>query len=69
MKELQEDVVFSQQMNIAKAFSEMMGIPIEDAAAIALDVIEERTGLDCSHWKRTLAAYAAVQRRWTRCAN
>jgi prophage antirepressor-like protein len=53
-----EDVIFRQQMNIAKAFSSMTGIPLGIAAATALNIIEERTGLDYSHWKKALPARA-----------
>jgi hypothetical protein len=51
-----EDVVARQQLRIAHAFSEVTGVPLGIATATALDIIEERTGLDYSHWKRALPA-------------
>jgi hypothetical protein len=51
-----EDVIARQQFHIAQSFAEMTGIPLGIAAATALKIIEERTGLDYSHWKLALPA-------------
>jgi len=53
-----EDVVFRQQMNIAKAFANTTGISLEIAAATAINIIEERTGYSYGHWKLALPARA-----------
>jgi hypothetical protein len=53
-----EDVIARQQFRIAQTFAEVTGVPIGIAAATALNIIEERTGLDYSHWKLALPARA-----------
>jgi hypothetical protein len=51
-----EDVIFRQQMNIAKAFAKTTGVPLDIATATAISVIEERTGFNYDHWKLALPA-------------
>ena len=51
-----EDVIARQQFKIARTFAETTGVPLGIAAAIAINVIEERTGLDYSKWKMLLPA-------------
>jgi hypothetical protein len=49
-------VIARQQFRIAQTFAEVTGIPLGIAAATAINIIEERTGLDYSPWKRALPA-------------
>ena len=50
------DTVFRQQLNMAKAFSQVSGVSLGIAIASAINKAEKLTGEDFSDWKRLIPA-------------